>query len=193
VEKLPDAKQVMLNALSYARSQHVVVLAAASNSANRENLAFPACQHDYVLSINSTNGNGVRSDFNPLNQKYGENLSVLGENISSTWLQKDYGNKEGVFKQGESVWKRAEGTSQATTIAACVAVLILQFGRQYSVGEKLEKFAGVRAVLRAMTGPRETGDGFWDIVPWIGVFNMAPEGIDSIKSRILDSLREANV
>ncbi|KUJ11254.1 subtilisin-like protein [Mollisia scopiformis] len=191
-EKLGDSEMhVIIHALQYARQQHVVVFAAASNSANRELLAFPACQPDYVLSINSTNGSGGRSWFNPLQQKYHENLSVLGESIKSTWLQDAYGKEEGVFRLGESVWKRAEGTSQATTIAACVAVLIVQFGRQYGVGEKLETFAGVRSVLREMTA--QTGDGFWDIVPWIKVFRMHPGGIDSIKSRIAEILYEARI
>lgn len=183
--------QIMTHALQYARQQNVVVLAAASNSGNRELLAFPACQPDDVLSINSTDGSGGRSWFNPKQQEYHENLSILGENIKSTWLQVDYG-KEEVILRGDSAWKRSEGTSQATTVAACVAVLILQFGRQYSVGEKLETFKGVRSVLRKMTGT-QTGDGFWDIVPWMEVFCMSPKGVDSIKSRILDILYTARV
>ncbi|KAF8856770.1 subtilisin-like protein [Acephala macrosclerotiorum] len=177
--------QVVIHALQYARQQNVVVLAAASNSGNREKLAFPACKPDHVLSINSTDGNGGRSWFNPQKQEYHENLSILGEYIKSTWLQVDC-CKEGTFMVGESVWKRQEGTSQATTIAACVAVLILQFGRQYGVGEKLETFEGVRSVLRAMTQGK-TDDGFRDIVPWIDVFRMS-HGVDAIKMRIRDIL-----
>lgn len=198
-EKLAESgtadSQILVHALKYARAQNVVVFAAASNSANRRSLAFPACKPDHVLSINSTNGSGGRSRFNPLEQEYHENLSILGEYVKSTWLQSDMDDGETVTIAG-AVWKRDEGTSQATTIAACVAVLILQFGRQYGVGENLETFEGLRSVLRAMTEGK-TGDGFRDIVPWRGVFRTSHSSFDTlsdaIKSRMRDVLSRALV
>lgn len=190
-EKIPTLeRQVLIHALQYARQQDVTVFAAASNSGNREWLAFPACKPDHVLSINSTNGSGGRSWFNPQKQEYHENLSILGEFVKSTWLENEYGKDDKVFKIEGSAWKRQEGTSQATTIAACVAVLILQFGRQYGVGEKLETFEGVRSVLRAMTEGK-TDDGFRDIVPWISVFRTSSSGVDVIKKRIDEILDKA--
>jgi subtilisin family serine protease len=190
-DKLDDSdKQILLFALWFARQKDVVVFAAASNNANRTKLAFPACKPDYVLSINSTNGSSGRSWFNPQKQEFDQNLSILGENIKSTWLQRD---GEGTTRKGDgSVWKRQEGTSQATTIAACVAVLILQFGRQYGVGKKLETFEGVREVLRGMT-ERLTDQSFRDIVPWMTVFRTSPnrkDNIDRIRKRIEDILEK---
>lgn len=179
-------KQILLYALIFARQQNVVVFAAASNNANRSKLAFPACQPDYVLSINSTNGSGGKSWFNPERQEFDQNLSILGENIKSTWPQDD---AYGTTKKGDgSVWKRQEGTSQAATIAACVAVLILQFGRQYGVGSKLEKFEGVRGVLRGMT-EQLTDQSFRDIVPWTTVFRTSPNRNDNV-TRIRTRIEE---
>lgn len=140
---------------------------------------------DHVLSINFTDGSGGRSWLSPQKQEYYENLSILGEYIKSTWLQNDC-CKEGTFKVGEFLRKRQEGTPRATTIAACVAALILQFRRQYRVREKLETFEDVRSVLRAITQGK-TDDGFCDIVPWIDVFCMS-NGVDAIKIRIRDNL-----
>ena len=184
-------QQAMIHALQYARQQEVVVFAAASNSGNRDFLAFPACKPDYVIGINSTDGNGGRSRFNPQIQDRHENLSILGEYIKSTWLQADLG-KEGTFKINNSVWQRHQGTSQATAIAACVAVLILQFGRQYGIDKRLEKFEGVRSVLRAMAGER-TSDGFYDMVPWQTVFHITSGDIDRIKTRVLELLDRAQI
>jgi subtilisin family serine protease len=189
LEKSGDfSKDVLLYALNYARQEHVVVFAAASNHANRKLLAFPACRPECVLSINSNNGSGGRSWFNPQTQEYGSNFSILGEYIKSTWLQND---DEGEIRQSDgSVWKRQEGTSQATTIAACVAVLILQFGRQYGAGKKLETFEGVQAVLRKMT-TRTTDQSFREIIPWTTVFRTSEshnDNIDRIRIRIEEIL-----
>ena len=185
------SQQAMKHSLQYARQHEVVVFAAASNSGNRDFLAFPACKPDYVLGINSTDGNGGRSRFNPQNQDRHENLSILGEYIKSTWLQSESG-REGTCKIGDSVWRRDEGTSQATAVAASVAVLILQFGRQYGVDRRLEKFEGVRSVLRAMAETK-TGDGFYDMVPWKTVFRMTPDAIDRIKGRFVETLDKAQI
>jgi len=189
LEKSGDfSKDVLLYALNYARQEHVVVFAAASNHANRKLLAFPACRPECILSINSNNGSSGRSWFNPQTQEYDSNLSILSEYIKSTWLQND---DEGEIRHSDgSVWKRQEGTSQATTIAACVAVLILQFGRQYGAGKKLETFEGVQAVLRKMT-TRTTDQSFREIIPWTTVFRTSEshnDNIDRIRIRIEEIL-----
>jgi subtilisin family serine protease len=194
LEKSRDyGKQILLHALWYARQQNVVVFAAASNHANRKRLAFPACKPDYVLSINSTNGSGGKSWFNPQKQEFDGNLSILGEHIKSTWLQQDINKERTTKTEDGSVWKRQEGTSQATTIAACVAVLVLQFGRQYGIGPKLETFDGVREVLRGKNGMTNelTDQSFRDIVPWTTVFRTSSnhdDNIDRIRTRIEEIL-----
>lgn len=193
VQSGDNSEQILIHSLKYARQEDVVVFAAASNHANRKRHAFPACKPDYVLGINSTNGSSGRSWFNPLIQKYDHNLSILGEHIKSTWLQHD--GQETTKQVDGSVWKRQEGTSQATTIAACAAVLILQFGRQYGVGKnskKLETFEGIRGILREMA-KQATDQSFRDIVPWTTVFRTSgnhDEDVDRIRTRMEEILDE---
>lgn len=181
----------MVRALEYARRRKVIVFAAASNSGNRERIAFPACEEDCVICMNSTDGTGTRSRFNPQQMIWKQNFSILGEYVKSTWLQKEFNEKK-VIRQQKSAWKRQQGTSVATTIAACVAVLIVQFGRQYGCIEKLETPAGIRLILRKMTENREDRrDGFCDIVPWSYVFDSSVDGgIDEIRRSINRILKD---
>ncbi len=169
-ELLKPEKRILHDALDFAWRSNVVIFAAASNSGNREELAYPASERHLVFCMNSTDGNGGRSWFNPQHQDRRDNFSILGEHVLSTWLQNDLSS--GVFfsKQGAAL-KRNQGTSIACTIAACVAVLVYQFGRQYAVDmpEILETPDGLSAILVMMS--RRTSDGFRDIVPWVDLFH----------------------
>jgi hypothetical protein len=191
-------KRIVRRALQYARQRDVVIFAATANSGNREAIAFPASEADYVFSMNSTNGNGYKSSFNPPpapEQKFDSNFSILGEYIYSPWLQVTLDpRKPGVRRKWGSAWKRQQGTSQATTIAACVTVLVMQFSRQYGIHEnfELETFAGIRDILRAMAG-NKTSEGFHDIVPWKRVFRLVEDeskGVLEIK-HIIEEILES--
>ena len=193
-------RRIVRRALRYAREHNVVIFAAAANSGNREAIAFPASETDFVLSMNSTDGNGHKSDSNPPAApeiKLDPNFSILGEDILSTWLQAalDKDPREaGVVKKKGAAWKRARGTSQATTIAACVTLLIMQFGRQYGIDGslELESLAGIRKILTCMAEER-TFQRFQDIVPWKTVFRMVvnneSDGIFKIKCMIEEELK----
>jgi subtilisin family serine protease len=183
LHELKDPERRILNdTLDFAKRSKVVIFAAASNSGNREELAYPASERDLVFCMNSTDGNGNKSWFNPQHQKRRDNFSILGEHVLSTWLQDDVSSGAFLSENG-AVWKRDRGTSVACTIAVCVAALVYQFGRQYAVDrpDKLETFAGVAEILGMMSSTR-TSDGFYDIVPW-ELFN-SKDSIIEIKTLI---------
>lgn len=179
---LRPERRILHDALDFAWRSNVVIFAAASNSGNREELAYPASERHLVFCMNSTDGNGGRSWFNPQHQVRHDNFSILGEHVLSTWLQNDLSSGAFLSKQG-AAWKRDQGTSIACTIAACVAVLVYQFGRQYAVGmpEILETPKGLNAILGIMSC--ETSDGFYDIVPWVELFH-SKHNVDQIKALI---------
>ncbi|KAJ4351875.1 uncharacterized protein N0V89_007219 [Didymosphaeria variabile] len=165
-----DEKAIVRNALKYVMDTHpgVIVFAAASNEGNRDRILFPASE-DRVFCVNSSNGDGKASEFNPPHQERHENFSILGEGVSSTCLQH---NNTGTGGRLIASWAVRSGTSVATPIAASVAAIILHFGRQWAPDnhKNLETRRGIKRVLESMA-PLENRDGFYDIVPWMsGVF-----------------------
>jgi hypothetical protein len=121
-----------------------------------------------LICVNSSNGDGRQSRFNPDPQEQ-VSLSILGEDVRSTWPQNlswDEKDKTG------ATWKYDEGTSIATPILASVAALLIQFSRQYKPSSyaMLESPEGIYHMLRRMAG-NPTREGFYDIVPWKEVFN----------------------
>jgi subtilisin family serine protease len=180
-------KNILHDALDFASRSKVAIFAAASNSGNRDRLAYPASERHLVFCMNSTDGNGGRSSFNPQHQDRHDNFSILGEHVLSTWLKAESSSEVFIDDKG-AVWKRDKGTSVACTIAVSVAALIFQFGRQYAVDrlDKLETPAGVNEILGMMS--ERTSDGFYDIVPW-RLFN-PQHSIREIKTLIDVSLKK---
>lgn len=170
-------RRVIRNALKFAEvEKNIVVLAAASNSSNREKLQFPANQDKYVICINSSDGYGQRSRFNPLTQEQhkSDNFSILGEHVKSTWKQ-DAVERVGLIERDRNgaMWKWDEGTSVATAIAAAVTALIFQFGRtsgKTCAFAELETPEAVRRIFHLMAG-KKNEEKFKDIIPWKAVFN----------------------
>jgi subtilisin family serine protease len=186
-------KSILKRALDYAKGQGVVIFAAASNHGNRTRIAFPASERHSVICMNSSDGLGNASLFNPPPREgHHYNFSILGEWVRSTWLQdqrlgdSDYGREGGLFK-------RQSGTSQATSIAASVAALIFQFGRYYGMSYenrgKLESFDGLEKILWIMADRSRSRQGFYDIVPW-KLLNptRGPERIKDTMEAELDSI-----
>lgn len=188
----------MRNALKYAmdRDPEVLVFAAASNEGNRDKILFPASE-DRVFCINSSNGDGNASEFNPPHQERHENFSILGEGVNSTCLQQSNAGTSGRLLAS---WEMRRGTSVATPIAASVAAIILHFGRQWvpeGHHRNLETRRGIKRVLENMA-PQENRDRFYDIVPWRnGVFvenngfRDPNESIALAKERFRDVLEDA--
>jgi subtilisin family serine protease len=187
-----EDKTIVRNAIGYATNKKVLIFAAASNDGNRDRILFPASEPE-PFCINSSNGNGHASEFNPPHQEQDENFSILGEGVSSTWLQKpDDVQFDGRVKP---TWEVRGGTSVATPIAASVAAIIIHFGRQWEpVGhEKLETRRGIRCILKSMA-PKKNTEKFYDVVPWHGLFelpNIVKDPIGAAKERIENELDAA--
>lgn len=82
-------------------------------------IAFPA-SYPRVICINSADGSGARSRYNPPPESTSHNFSVLGKAGSSAWP----------IGFGEGAEKRQWGTSTSTPIAAAIAALVLELAKQ---------------------------------------------------------------
>lgn len=138
----------------------ILMFAAAGNDGGNSCIAYPATQ-DHVICVNSTDGYGNPSRFNP-NPIPGKNLSVLGEYVLSSWPTK-LGNEQ----------QRRSGTQYATPIAAAIAAIVMCYSKQnmqksdaYHIS-KLRSPRGMKAVMELMSNER---GGFRYLVPW-GLFN----------------------
>lgn len=99
------------DAIGHAHKEGTVLFAAARNNGGLEKIAYPA-SHDDVICINSTDGVGNPSLFNP-SYREGKNFSTVGEAVLSSWLGK--------------VQQRKTGTSYATPIAAGIAAVAMDY------------------------------------------------------------------
>jgi hypothetical protein len=129
-----------------ARASNVLLFAASSNEGNRSKagMAYPARAPD-VFAIDAADVHGIPSRFNPPEciQKPAR-FTALGEVVRSAFplhLQTE---------DAEPGWRRMEGTSCATPIAAGVAGLILEFARQRPLcGEP-----AIESLLKSVDGMR---------------------------------------
>lgn len=145
----PRRIEVISNAITVA-AQKVVIFAAASNKGlNCSGPAYPA-RDEKVICINSAHYNGGESDDNP-EPIWGQNLSTLGENVTSAWPKalSSEANPESM--------KVTSGTSVATAIAASIGALLLDFVRQDHevaalrwAAEKMRTMDGMKVVLHDM-------------------------------------------
>ncbi|KFZ13581.1 hypothetical protein V502_06536 [Pseudogymnoascus sp. VKM F-4520 (FW-2644)] len=109
-QKLDCIKRAIL----HAHSNETVLFAAARNNGGVKGIAYPASQTE-VICINSTDGEGNPSPFNP-SSKEDKNFSTLGEAVLSSWPR--------------SVQQRMTGTSFATPIAAGIAAVTMDYMEQ---------------------------------------------------------------
>lgn len=103
------------SAISTAFKASILMFCAASNGGGNTGIAYPANQNE-VICVNSANGLGRPSDYNPGEAQEGRNLCALGEAVKSSWPK---------LRQ-----QRKSGTSFATPIAAALAAVVLDYTQQ---------------------------------------------------------------
>lgn len=125
-------------AICKASSASILIFCAASNGGGNTNIAYPANQNE-VICVNSANGQGVPSEYNPGEAQEGRNLCALGEAVKSSWPKLQI--------------QRKSGTSIATPIAAALAAVVLDYVWQNMpekdefMVSKLQKPKGMLEVL----------------------------------------------
>ena len=157
------------DAILYAHSKNTVLFAAARNNGALEEVAYPASQGE-VICINSSDGKGTPSTFNPSNKK--DNIcSAVGEAVLSSWLHNEQ--------------RRMYGTSFATPIAAGIAAATMDYMEQESKGwpiedrymaERIKTKAGIVAVFDKHLSYVKGGGDVRFLSPW-RFFNKGQPGL----------------
>jgi hypothetical protein len=155
---LPIRSKKIKKAIDAYGGEKIFFGATHNDGANRS-IAYPA-RHSKVIGINSTDGNGNRSGFNPSPQKGKENFSTLGEAIKSEWPD----------SSGLRCEVRKSGTSYATPIAAAIAATFLDYARlklalDEEDIERLYSCEGMKLMLKLMSDERT--DGYSYVAPWL--------------------------
>jgi hypothetical protein len=135
------------------RAAQVVVFAAVGNEGNRRTPAFPASMDGSVVRVFSTNGMvRATAEFNPTAVSTTRNFGFLGEHVQ--------------VQSAQGLNTRVSGTSIATSIAAAIAALLIDFSRRQGCAfltEKLSTVWGMSAAL-AMLGTLD--NGIYCFNPW---------------------------
>lgn len=127
-----------------------MIFAAASNSGNHEQVAWPSRDPERAICVHSSNDFGTRcSEFTPKAHPDIINFMAVGEKVCSHWPV----SKGGGFQT-------MDGTSTATPVVTAIAALLLAFVRQ-RVGDKekqnvekeiglvtLQELSSMRALLK---------------------------------------------
>ncbi|MCJ1250616.1 hypothetical protein MMC30_007844 [Trapelia coarctata] len=147
---------VLRKAVDKATKAGILTFAAASNWSNKDGVAWPAAIQDQVICVYATDGgNRHIRQLNPDPRYQADNFAILGFDVEIDPNQKP-----------------VDGTSISTAIAAGLAGLLIDFGRQSICrgddevidDELLTTKAGMSAVFRKMSiGMKE---GYDCMMPW---------------------------
>lgn len=150
-------------------------MVAASNTGTNDGVVFPASLPT-VICIHSASASGMPSSSNQP-PRPGRDLAIMGEDVESAWC---CGTRDKVGKKQTNLTTRKSGTSVATSVAAGVVALILEFAQQDGprkrIGSaslyRLRSCNGMYSVLREMS--HQEG-GYWTITPWM-LLNKSSDG-----------------
>lgn len=139
-------------AITHAHNKNKILFAAASNDGGNGRIAYPATD-SRVICINSTDGLGNKSGFNPSEKASGDNFATLGAGVESLW-------------KSEKVY--ISGTSYATPVAAGLAAMVLEYAKCKLEMTDVQRWwlhscDGMRTVMRLMVEKR---DGYDYVAPW---------------------------
>jgi Subtilase family len=148
-------------AIYQANQSNVLVFAAASNYGNVDQITFPASMHGNVICMFSSTGLVKQSEgFNPAPSASSRlNFCMLGEQVQRVR-----------FSPTETL-SRTSGTSVATSIAAGIAALVIDFSRQVDChqhipnSKKLHSTRGMCAVFKEMAHAGKDND-YDCVAPW---------------------------
>ncbi|KAK4201197.1 hypothetical protein QBC40DRAFT_324993 [Triangularia verruculosa] len=159
-----DDHSEMIDAIVAAKSQRILIFAAASNHGgtygglrHAATVSFPARMSD-VISVFSTNPCIEPSSFNPKPSPVGYNFAILGENIT---LHPDENDNRALLS----------GTSFATAVAAGVAARLLDFSRHPDATTWIKRADDLRltdgmSAIFAYMAKDENKKGYHCMRPW---------------------------
>lgn len=101
-----------------AHDENIVILAAASNEGDLNEVAFPARLYDSVICIGAATGHGAIGDFTASDPDF-QNYAALGIAVRGASLK-------GLWYRSNST-EISSGTSTATPIAAGIAALLIDY------------------------------------------------------------------
>ncbi|KAH7473859.1 hypothetical protein FOMA001_g12749 [Fusarium oxysporum f. sp. matthiolae] len=145
------------DAIRLAHSKDKIMFAAASNEGANlpARVTFPASMRE-VICVNSCDGYGNSSDFNPPPREGVFNFSTLGEAV--------------IAKKSTLGPKRLTGTSFATPAAAAIAASILEFATQKQIlkeQEELKRHIATKdGMMKLLVAMSEPVSGFMYLRPW---------------------------
>ncbi|ENH75877.1 Vegetative incompatibility protein HET-E-1 [Fusarium oxysporum f. sp. cubense race 1] len=145
------------DAIRLAHSKDKIMFAAASNEGANlpARVTFPASMQE-VICVNSCDGYGNSSDFNPPPREGVFNFSTLGEAV--------------IAKKSTLEPKRLTGTSFATPAAAAIAASILEFATQKQIlkeQEELKRHVATKdGMMKLLVAMSEPVSGFMYLRPW---------------------------
>lgn len=155
-----------------ACAERILIFAAAANNTTNEvtPIRFPARMKE-VICVFASDAYGRPSDFNPQPRYDRPNFVFPGEGIEGSWPAAL--PCEEAYRRKDAVYKKQDGTSCATPIAAAVAAGVLEFAwqeREHKIRrvKLLKHCSGMSDIfLKLMVDEYKVGDNrFLYVKPW---------------------------
>ncbi len=159
------------DAVRYANSKGVVVVAAAGN--NNGAVSYPAAYDDYVIAVAATRFDNSRSGYS----NYGPQVDIAAPGGDIKVDQNGDGYADGVLQQtlksgGGYSYQFWEGTSMASPHVAGLAALLLS--RRPDASPAQIEAAMVQTALRGTGTPEQVGAGVIQAAAALNVFAPGP-------------------